>query len=84
MSTKKVFCQTSCSKKLFKHIDITLLNRIINGTYQMLCFAWSELLVATKKIYVEEQALVAVTKQNSQADKVARSACSVLGLLVLF
>jgi hypothetical protein len=55
-----------------KSPNITLLNRIINGTYQMLCFALSVLLVATKKIFVEEQALVAVTKQNSQADKADR------------
>jgi hypothetical protein len=33
------------------------------------CFAWLLLLLATTKIHFEEQALVAGTKQTSQADK---------------
>ena len=49
-----------------------------------LCFALFVLLVDTKKIHYEEQALVAGTKQSSKADKAVGPACSVLGLLALF
>jgi hypothetical protein len=38
------------------------------------CFALLVLLVATAKIHFEEQVLVAVTKQSSQADKAGRLA----------
>jgi hypothetical protein len=47
------------------------------------CFALLVLLVAVAKIHFEEHALVAGTKQSSQADKAGR-ATSQLGLAALF
>jgi hypothetical protein len=61
-------------------IDIVL-NRPINGTYCLPCFALLVLLVANPKIHFKENALVSSTKQNTQADKAVRPACFVLGLL---
>jgi hypothetical protein len=55
-------------------IDILLSNRLINGMYYLPCFALLVILVATTKIHFEEQALVASTKQSSQADKSGRLA----------
>ncbi len=40
--------------------------------YHLPCFALLVLLVATAKIHFEEQALVAGTKQSSQAEKADR------------
>ncbi len=50
-----------------------VLNRLINITYWPACFDLLVLLVATAKIYFEEQSLVAGTKQSNQADKAVRS-----------
>ncbi len=52
-------------------IDI-ILNRLINDSYYLPCFALSVLLEAAAKIHLEEQALVMGTKQSSQADKADR------------
>ncbi len=49
-----------------------ILNRMINGTYCLPCFALLVQLVAGTKIHFQEQALVTGTKQSSQADKAGR------------
>jgi hypothetical protein len=49
-----------------------VLKKGINGMYSLLCFALLVLLVATAKIHFEEHALVAGTKQISQADKAVK------------
>ncbi len=48
---------------LIRTIDITL-NRLINGTYHLPCFALIVLLVAASKINLKERALVSGTKQR--------------------
>jgi hypothetical protein len=50
-----------------KHTHNLLLNRLINDTYRLPCFALIALLVATAKIHFEEQAIVVGTKQNKKA-----------------
>jgi hypothetical protein len=64
-------------------IDIVL-NRLINSTYHLPCFAWLVLIVAAIKIHFEEQALEAGTKQSSQDDDKAGRLTRQSGLPVLF
>jgi hypothetical protein len=75
-------------------IDI-IFNRLINGTYQLTCFALLVLLVTAAKIHFEELALVAGTdkafrlarqpgSQVKQANKVIGGACFVMGPLAWF
>jgi hypothetical protein len=52
-------------------IDIVL-NRLINGTYYLPCFALLVMVVASTKILFKKQALAAGTKQSRQADKSVR------------
>jgi len=57
--------------------DISL-NRLIIGTYNLPCFIFFVLLGAASKIHIEDEALVASTKQSRPTDRTVRPACFVL------